>query len=53
MSALPNILDTFRREAKTERETGTYFEELISDLEKRPEIGVEEEDLFTIRWWIL
>ncbi len=29
MSALLNILDTFRREAKTEREKGTYFEELF------------------------
>ena len=29
MSALSNILDTFRREAKSEREKGTYFEELI------------------------
>lgn len=29
MSALLNILDTFRREAKSEREKGTYFEELI------------------------
>lgn len=28
MSALLNILDTFRREAKSEREKGTYFEEL-------------------------
>jgi predicted helicase len=29
MTALQNLLDTYRNESKTEREKGTYFEELI------------------------
>jgi len=29
MSALHELLDTYRRAAVTEREKGTYFEELI------------------------
>jgi predicted helicase len=52
MSALHDLLESYRTKSKTEREKGTYFELLIKDfLKNDPTYSPNYSDVWTYAEW--